>query len=120
MVYGFETMALKKKQVEEIEVAEMKMLRVTMEVTRKDKIRNEYIRGTVKVEWLGMTMREGRLRWYGHVVRSRVAESEVLGRSQSWTVKYILFNSDSSCPISLHISDVNRTTYAAACASAVQ
>ena len=40
-----------------------------MGVTRKDKIRNEYIRGTVKVERLGMKMREGRLRWYGHVMR---------------------------------------------------
>ena len=29
---------------------------------RKDKIRNEYIRGTVKVEQLGMKMKEGRLR----------------------------------------------------------
>ena len=38
-------------------------------VTTKDKIRNEFIRDTVKVEWLGMKMREGRLRWYGHVMR---------------------------------------------------
>ena len=57
----------------------------------------------------------------------RVAESEVLGRSQSQTVKRtrsqswnILFDSDSSCPIFLHISDVNCTTYTAAHASAVQ
>ena len=62
-------MAVTKKQVEEMEVAEMKMLRFAMGVTRKDKIRNEYIRGTVKVERLGMKMREGRLRWYGHVMR---------------------------------------------------
>ena len=40
-----------------------------MGVTRKDKIRNEHIRSTVKVERLGMKMREGRLRWYGHVMR---------------------------------------------------
>ena len=58
-----------KKQVEEMEVAEMKMLRFAMGVTRKDKIRNEHIRSTVKVEQLGMKMREGRLRWYGHVMR---------------------------------------------------
>ena len=58
-----------KKQVEEMEVAEMKMLRFAMGVTRKDKIRNEYIRSTVKVERLRMKMREGRLRWYGHVMR---------------------------------------------------
>ena len=69
MVYGLETVAVTKKQVEEMEVAEMKMLRFTMGVTRKDKIRNEHIRSTVKVEQLGMKMREGRLRWYGHVMR---------------------------------------------------
>ena len=69
IVYGLETVAVTKKQVEEMEVAEMKMLRFAMGVTRKDKIRNKYIRGTVKVEWLGMKMREGRLRWYGHVMR---------------------------------------------------
>ena len=69
MVYGLETVAVTKKQVEEMEVAEMKISRFAMGVTRKDKIRNEFIRDTVKVEWLGMKMREGRLRWYGHVMR---------------------------------------------------
>ena len=69
MVYGLETVAVTKKQVEEMEVAEMKMLRFAMGVTRKDKIKNEHIRSTVKVERLGMRMSEGRLRWYGHVMR---------------------------------------------------
>ena len=69
MVYGLETVAVTKKQVEEMEVAEMKMLRFAMGVTRKDKIRNKHIRSTVKVERLGMKMREGRLRWYRHVMR---------------------------------------------------
>ena len=55
-------MAVTKKQVEEMEIAEIKMLRFAMGVTRKGKIRNEYIRNTVKVERLGMKMREGRLR----------------------------------------------------------
>ena len=41
MVYGLVTMAVTKKQVEEMEVAEMKILRFAMGVTRKDKIRNE-------------------------------------------------------------------------------
>ena len=77
MVYGLETVAVTKKQVEEMEVAEMKMLRFTMGVTRKDKIRNEHIRSTVKVERLGMKMREGRLRWYGHVMRR---DQEYVGR----------------------------------------
>ena len=85
MVYGLETVAVTKKRVEEMEVAEMKMkikmkmLRFAMGVTRKDKIRNEHIRSTVKVhvEQLGMKMREGRLRWYGHFM-SR--EQEYVGR----------------------------------------
>ena len=53
------------------------MLRFAMEVTRKDKIRNEYNRDTVKVERLGMKMREGKLRWYGHVMRRN---QEYVGR----------------------------------------
>ena len=77
MVYGLETVAVTKKQVEEMEVAEMKMLRFAMGVTRKDKIRNEHIRSTVKVERLGMKMRERRLRWYGHVMRR---DQEYVGR----------------------------------------
>ena len=77
MVYGFKTVAVTKKQVEEMEVAEMKMLRFAMGVTKKHKIRNEYIRSTVKVERLGMKMREGRLRWYGHVMRR---DKEYVGR----------------------------------------
>ena len=39
MVYGREAVAVTKKQVEEMEVAEMKMLKFAMGVTRKDKIR---------------------------------------------------------------------------------
>ena len=77
MVYGLETVAVTKKQVEEMEVAEIKMLRFAMGVTRKDKIRNEYIRGTVKVEQSGMKLREGRLRWYGHVMKR---DQEYVGR----------------------------------------
>ena len=57
MVYGLETVTVTKKQVEEMEVAEMKMLRFAMGVTRKDKIKNRYIRCTVKVERLGMKMK---------------------------------------------------------------
>ena len=74
MVYGLETVAVTKKQME---VTKMKMLRFAMGVTRKDKIRNEYIRDTVKVERLVMKMREGRLRWYRHVIRR---DQEYVGR----------------------------------------
>ena len=55
----------------------MKMLRFAMRVTRKDKIRNEHIRSTVKVERLGMKMKEGRLKWYRHIMRR---DKEYVGR----------------------------------------
>ena len=77
MVHGLETVAVTKKQVEEMEVAEMKILRFAIGVTRKDKIRNEYIRGTVKVERLEIKIREGRLKWYRHVMRR---DQEYVGR----------------------------------------
>ena len=45
MVYKLETVAVTKKQVEEMEVAEMKVLRFAVGLTRKDKIKNNYIMG---------------------------------------------------------------------------
>ncbi|KAK3570045.1 hypothetical protein QTP86_009590 [Hemibagrus guttatus] len=45
------------------------MLRFSLGVTRLDRIRNEYIRGTAHVGRLGDKVRETRLRWFGHVQR---------------------------------------------------
>ena len=77
MVYRLEAVAVTKKQVKEMEVAEIKTLRFAVAVTRKGKIRNEYMKGNVKVERLGMKMSEGRIRCYGHVMRR---DQEYLGR----------------------------------------
>ena len=41
------------RPVGKIEVAELKMVRWALGVTRKDKIRNEYMRGTAKIAKLG-------------------------------------------------------------------
>ena len=46
MLYGAETWATTKRQEKRIEVTDMGMLRWMCGVTRKDKIRNEHIRGT--------------------------------------------------------------------------
>ena len=60
-----------------MEVAELKMLQFSLGVTRMDKIRNEYIRGTAQVGRLGEKTREARLRLYGNVRRK---EDGYIGR----------------------------------------
>ncbi|KAK3527818.1 hypothetical protein QTP86_006884 [Hemibagrus guttatus] len=77
MLYGLETVSLRKRQESELEVAELKMLRFSLGVTRLDRIRNEYIRGTAHVGRLGDKVREARLRWFGHVQRREI---EYIGR----------------------------------------
>ncbi|KAK3570237.1 hypothetical protein QTP86_017142, partial [Hemibagrus guttatus] len=69
MLYGLETVSLRKRQESELEVAELKMLRFSLGVTRLDRIRNKFIRGTAHVGRLGDKVREARLRWFGHVQR---------------------------------------------------
>ena len=69
MLYGAETWATNKRQESRIEVNEMRMLRWMCGVTRKDKIRNEHIRGTTKVAQASRKITERRLKWYGHVMR---------------------------------------------------
>ena len=67
MLYEIETVAVTERQVGKMEVAELKMVRWPLGVTRKDKIRNDYVRRTAKIAKLGDKLRNARLRWYGHV-----------------------------------------------------
>ena len=69
MLYGAETWATTKRQETWIDVTEMRMLRWMCGVTRKDKIRNERIRGTTRVAQASKKITERRLIWYGHVMR---------------------------------------------------
>ena len=68
-MYGAETWAITKAQERKLEVAEMRMLRWMCGLTRKDRVRNERIRETVKVGPMGKKIQESRLRWFGHVER---------------------------------------------------
>ncbi|KAF7704118.1 hypothetical protein C0J45_7434, partial [Silurus meridionalis] len=69
ILYGLETVALSKRQEVELEVAELKMLRFSLEVTRMDRIRNEFIRWTAHVGCFGDKVREAQFRRFGHVQR---------------------------------------------------
>ena len=69
ILYGMETVTVTERQMGKMEVAELKMVRWAVGVTRKDKIRNEYVRGTAKIAKLGDKLRNARLRWYKHVKR---------------------------------------------------
>ncbi|KAK3553406.1 hypothetical protein QTP70_003579 [Hemibagrus guttatus] len=53
------------------------MLRFSLGVTRLDRIRNEYIRGTAHVGRLGDKVREARLRWFGHVQRREIVKGSL-------------------------------------------
>lgn len=53
MLVGQEPAPLKKREEAELEVAEMKMLRFSLGVTRLDRIKNEYINRTANVRGFG-------------------------------------------------------------------
>ena len=48
---------------------EMKVLRLIMEVTRTDRVRNEVVRAGLEVESVLSLVERGQLRWFGHVKR---------------------------------------------------
>ena len=71
MLYRMETVAVTERQAGKMEVAELTMVRRALVETRKDKIRNEYVKGTAKIAKLGDKLRDERLRWYEYVKRRR-------------------------------------------------
>ena len=86
MLYEAETWATTERQEARIEINEMRMLRWMCGATRKDKIRNEHIRGTTKVAQASKKITERRLKWYDHVTReeehvvARVIKNEKRGK----------------------------------------
>ena len=69
-MYSAETWSTTKSREQRLEVNEMRMLRWMCGVTKKDKIRNEHVRGSVKVAPVTKKIRENGLKLYnGHVNR---------------------------------------------------
>ena len=70
MVYGSDDCwALIKQEEQRLHTNEMKMLRWSQGKTRKDRTKNETIRGNAKVTPINSVLTQKRLSWYGHVMR---------------------------------------------------
>ncbi|GKB52505.1 hypothetical protein Tco_0903258 [Tanacetum coccineum] len=69
MLYGSECWPITKALANRVEVAKLKMLRWTYGKTLRDMIPNEVYRAQLEVETIINKMREGQLRWFGHVKR---------------------------------------------------
>ena len=87
MKYGAETWNTTKSKEEKLNGAEMKMLRWSCGITRVDRVRNDHVRGTMKVGRISDKIKETRLRWYGNVMRrdneyvgKRMLRLEILGK----------------------------------------
>ena len=87
LIYGAEAWTTTKREEERLNVNEMRMLRWSCGVTRKGRVPNKFIRGSLKVVEAGKKISEKRLMWYGHVARreedhylQRVANMEIPGR----------------------------------------
>ena len=75
MTYGSECWGLKKKDERKLTITEMRMLRMMLGVTLKDKLRNEEVRRRTTVTTSVVTIVErSKLRWYGHLLRKNEEE----------------------------------------------
>ncbi|KAG2559730.1 hypothetical protein PVAP13_8KG003240 [Panicum virgatum] len=69
MLYGAECWPTKRRHVQQLSVAEMRMLRWFCGHTMRDRVRNEVIRDRVGVVPIEEKLTQHRLRWFGHVQR---------------------------------------------------
>ena len=71
-LYGSECWPATKKHEQALHAMEMRMLRWSLSLTRRDRVTNADIRKQMGVSPITDKMRETRLRWYGHIIRSDV------------------------------------------------
>jgi hypothetical protein len=84
MLYSAECWPTKRRHVQQLSVAEMRMLRWICDNTRRDRVRNDDIRETRGVAPVEEKRVQHRLRWFGHIQRRPTdapVRSEVIRRS---------------------------------------
>ncbi|XP_047984428.1 uncharacterized protein LOC125224952 [Leguminivora glycinivorella] len=69
LLYGSEAWPVLERHKQLLRVTEMNMLRWMCGVSRRDRVRNSRIRGSLHVRDIADKLQESRLRWYGHVLR---------------------------------------------------
>ena len=69
MMYGSETWAMKVEDMQRLERAEKMMIRWMCGVTLKDRKGSDELRQRLGIKSVCDRVREGRLRWFGHVER---------------------------------------------------
>ena len=95
MLYGAECWPTKRRHVQQLGVAEMRMLRWMCGHTRKDRVRNDDIRDRVGVAPIEEKLVQHRLRWFGHIQRrppeapvhsGRLKRAENVKRGRGWPI----------------------------------
>jgi hypothetical protein len=76
MLYGAECWPTKRQHVQQLSVAEMRMLRWIYGNTRRDRVRNDDIRERLGVAPVEEKLVQHRLRWFGHI-QWRSAEAPI-------------------------------------------
>ena len=78
---------MNRRHEKELEVAELKMMRWVLGVTRLDRIGSDYIRGRGRIIKIGKKVRSARPRWFSHVqrreegcVEKRVPKMKISGK----------------------------------------
>jgi hypothetical protein len=86
MLYGAECWSTKRRHVQQLSVAEMRMLRWICGNTRRDRVRNDDIHKRLGVASVEEKLVQHRLRWFGHIQRRSVEapfRSGVIRRSDN-------------------------------------
>jgi hypothetical protein len=86
MLYGAECWSTKRRHVQQLSVAEMRMLRWICGNIRRDRVRNDDIHKRLGVAPVEEKLVQHRLRWFGHIQRRSVEapfRSGVIRRSDN-------------------------------------
>ena len=71
LLHGSESWAIQDSQVQRLEVFHMKCLRQIMGITLRDRVPNEDILKSCRVQSISVLLRKSRMRWLGHIGRMK-------------------------------------------------